>query len=417
VQQAVKSIGDHAISCLVVVEGHRNGDGPPGNGEADDPSAPTPVGILTENDLVQLQALGLDLSSLTVEQVMSSPPICVKPDDALGAVQDLMNRRWVGHVVVTNAKGQLAGVVTETDLTDVLDPLDLYGINAILQKQVRTLRDDRDRLLAGRHFDLKTGFRRGEFRLVYQPQLHLPSGRVQSAEALLRWRSRDHGSVPPAEFIPLAEQSGLIHELGDWILESACRQVLTFQESPFGPISVAVNVSGLQLNQPDFVSRTCRTLDRLGVDPSLIHLELTETALVENFSTTAKTFCDLQQHGIRIAIDDFGTGYASLSYLQHFSFDILKIDRSFIRELHHQPRNQAIVASTVRLSEQLNFDLVAEGVETTCEYDLLAAMGYPIAIQGYVVSPPLEPEAWPGFLTGRAAAASTASGAIHMASP
>jgi len=407
VQEAVKKIGDHSISCVVVVEGLDNGVGHHGAGVSGEADHLKPVGILTENDLLQLQALGQDLGSLLVEQVMSGPPICVKPDDELGAVQDLMNRKWVGHLVVTNAMGHLAGVVTETDLTDVLDPLDLYGINEILQKQVNSLKDDRDRLLARRHFDLKKGFSRGEFRLVYQPQLHLPIGRVHSAEALLRWRSPQHGNVPPAEFIPLAEQSGFILELGDWILERACQQVLTFQNSPHGPISVAVNVSGLQLNQPDFVTRTCRTIDRLGVDPSLIHLELTESVLVENFSTTSEAFRQLQQHGIRIAIDDFGTGYASLSYLQHFSFDILKIDRSFISELHHQPRNQAIVDSIMRLAEHLDFDLVAEGVESQLELDLLEGMVRPIYIQGYYVSPPLETEAWPAFLAGRASADST----------
>lgn len=417
VQEAVKKLGDHAISCVVVV-GRGNVVGKPGDGDPGDADHQKPVGILTENDLLQLQVLEQDLSSLRVEQVMSGPPICVKPDDELGAVQDLMNRKWVGHLVVTNAKGYLAGVVTETDLTDVLDPLDLYGINEILQKQVNSLRDDRDRLLAGRHFDLKKGFSRGEFHLVYQPMLHLPIGRVHSAEALLRWRSQEHGNVSPAEFIPLAEQSGFIFELGDWVLENACQQVLTFQNSPYGPISVAVNVSGLQLNQPDFVSRTCRTLDRLGVDPSLIHLELTESVLVENFSTTSETFRQLQKHGIRIAIDDFGTGYASLSYLQHFSFDILKIDRSFISELHHQPRTQAIVDSIMRLSEHLDFDLVAEGVESHFEQDLLEGMGRPIYIQGYYVSPPLEAEAWPAFLAGRAAtAACSTTSQLSLPSP
>ena len=416
VQEAVKKLGDHAISCVVVV-GLGNVVGHPGDGNSGRADHLKPVGILTESDVLQLQALGQDLSRLRVDQVMSGPPICVKPDDELGAVQDLMNRKWVGHLVVTNAKGHLAGVVTETHLPDVLDPLDLYGINEILQKQVNSLRDDRDRLLAGRHFDLKKGFSRGEFRLVYQPMLHLPIGRVHSAEALLRWSSQEHGNVSPDEFIPLAEQSGFIFELGDWILERACQQVLTFQNSPYGPISVAVNVSGLQLNQPDFVSRTCRTLDRLGVDPSLIHLELTESVLVENFSTTSETFRQLQQHGIRIAIDDFGTGYASLSYLQHFSFDILKIDRSFISELHHQPRNQAIVDSIMRLSEHLDFDLVAEGVESHFELDLLEGMGRPIYIQGYYVSPPLEAEAWPAFLAGRAASAEATTSQRSLPSP
>ena len=414
-QQAVETMGAHAISCLVVVEGNGS-SGPAQDRGAADPAEPLrPVGILTEHDVLQLRALGHDFSSLQVEQVMSGPPICVAPEDELGAVQDLMNRRWVGHLVVTDAEGRLAGIVTETDLTDVLDPLDLCGITEILQKQVHSLREARDRLLADRRLDLKEGFRRGEFRLLYQPQLHLPSGRVEGAEALLRWSSPEHGEVPAATFVPLAEQSGFILELGEWVLEQACRQALAWARSPFGPIHVAVNVSGLQLDQPDFVDRTCGTLARLGVDPSLIHLELTETVLVENFSNTAEAFRQLQHHGIRIAIDDFGTGYASLSYLQHFSFDILKIDGSFISELPRQSRNQAIVTSIVRLAEHLNFQLVAEGVESPAEVALLERMGCPI-IQGYAVSPPLEPEDWPAFLAGRAGS-STASGAIHMASP
>jgi EAL domain-containing protein (putative c-di-GMP-specific phosphodiesterase class I)/CBS domain-containing protein len=414
-QQAVETMGAHAISCLVVVEGSGSSGAAQDRGGAQQVEPMRPVGILTEHDVLQLRALGHDFSSLQVEQVMSGPPICVAPEDELGAVQDLMNRRWVGHVVVTDSSGRLAGIVTETDLTDVLDPLDLCGITEILQKQVHSLREARDRLLADRRLDLGEGFRRGEFRLVYQPQLHLTSARVGSAEALLRWCSPEHCEVPAATFVPLAEQSGFILELGEWVLEQACRQALAWARSPYGPIHMAVNVSGLQLDQSDFVERTCGTLARLGVDPSLIHLELTETVLVENFSNTAEAFRQLQHHGIRIAIDDFGTGYASLSYLQHFSFDILKIDGSFISELPRQSRNQAIVTSIVRLAEHLSFQLVAEGVETPAELALLERMGCPI-IQGYAVSPPLEPEDWPAFLAGRAGS-STASGAIHMASP
>ena len=414
-QQAVETIGAHAISCVVVVEGSGSGGSAQERGGAGPAEPLRPVGILTEHDVLQLRALGHDFDSLLVEQVMSGPPICVAPEDELGTVQDLMNRRWVGHLVVTDGSGRLAGIVTETDLTDVLDPLDLCGITEILQKQVQSLREARDLLLADRRLDLREGFRRGEFRLVYQPQLHLPSGRVESAEALLRWCSREHGEVPPASFIPLAEQSGFILELGEWVLETACRQALAWARSPFGPIQVAVNVSSLQLGQPDFVERTCGTLARLGVDPSLIHLELTETVLVEHFTSTAEAFRQLQHQGIRIAIDDFGTGYASLSYLQHFSFDILKIDRSFISELPRQSRNQAIVTSILRLAEHLHFQLVAEGVETPAELALLERMGCPI-MQGYAVSPPLAEQDWPAFLAGRAGS-STASGAIPMASP
>ncbi|MEA5414099.1 EAL domain-containing protein [Synechococcus sp. BA-132 BA5] len=400
-QQAVKKITDHAISCVVVVEAGA--------------SCLRPVGILTEHDVLQLRALGQDLASLRVEQVMSATPFCVAPSDDLGAVQDMMNSRWLGHLVVVDGTGHLAGIVTETDLTDVLDPLDLYGITEILQKEVQNLREARNRLLADRHLDLRQGFRRGEFRLVYQPQLHLPSGRVQGAEALLRWCSPEHGEVPPSDFIPLAEQDDFIHELGDWLLEAACQQAKAWEHVAGGPISVAVNVSGRQLDQPDFVKRTLEILQQVGVAPDLIHLELTETVLVENFPVTAEAFGQLQQHGIRIAIDDFGTGYASLSYLQHFTLDILKIDRSFITNLHLQPRNQAIVASIVRLAEHLDFQLVAEGVETLSELELLARMGCTV-FQGYAISPPLEKEEWPAFLASRADS-STASGGIHMASP
>jgi len=300
-----------------------------------------------------------------------------------------MQVRRVRRLVVTTPDGVLVGIITETNLTKVLDPLELYGIVEILQKQVFNLTKSRNRLLASRNFDLEEAFQRQEFRLVYQPQLNLEKNRIAGAEALIRWNSKDRGPIPPAEFIPWAEQTYFIVKLGYWILRTACEQAQSWCRLGLGEITVAVNVSSHQLMDPYFVDRTVAIVRETGLPPHCLKLELTESVLVDNLSAAAEQFQRLQEASIQIAIDDFGTGYASLSYLQYFSFDILKIDRSFVHHIDQNYRNQAIVASILRLAHQLNFQVIAEGVETEAERQLLQAQGCP-CIQGYGFSRPLK---------------------------
>ncbi|MDM7954075.1 MAG: EAL domain-containing protein [Cyanobium sp. CZS 25K] len=409
---AVQRLCNRLIGSVVVVD------------PASPSDSPVALGILAEGDVLQLRTLGLDFSLVTVGDVMSTPHLLLHPEDTLGRAHELMSRLHVKHLMVTNSDGSLAGIVSEGDLVSMLDPIDLYGITEILQQQVQTLREARDHLLSHRRLDLEMAFQKSEFRLVYQPQLQLSDSSIRSSEALLRRHSPKHGTIPPAEFIPLAEQTDFICDLGKWALEQACRQTAEWNQQSKRDLSTAVNVSSIQLQRSDFVSQTLDALERTGLEGRLLKLELTESALVENITIAADIFLELQSHGIQIAIDDFGTGYASLAYLQHFSFDILKLDASFISGFDRKPKNQAIVKNVIELAQTLHFQVVAEGVESTAELELLRQLGCHV-VQGYLISRPLEVVDWSGFWqhphaadqgNGRAVS-STASGGIHMASP
>lgn len=388
---AAQRLLSYGISCVVVVQ--------PQPHSLAARSVQLPVGILTERDILHLQALGVDFQATQVQTVMSSPLTTVQTSDGLAVVQEQMRQQKVRRLVVTSPEGELAGIVTETNLTKILDPLELYGIVEILQMQVCNLKASRDRLLADRNFDLEEAFQRQEFRLVYQPQFNLQHQRITGAEALIRWNSPHHGTIPPAEFIPWAEQTCFIVKLGYWILQTACQQAQTWRQLGLGDLTVSVNVSTQQLIDPYFVDRTVEILQETGLDPSRLKLELTESVLVNNLSLAAEQFQRLQAASIQIAIDDFGTGYASLSYLQYFSFDILKIDRTFVQDIDQNLKNQAIVASIVRLAHQLKFQVIAEGVETEAEQHFLRSQNCH-AIQGYHFSPPLEAEVFTEFTQG-----------------
>ena len=356
------------------------------------------MGIITERDIFQFKALGLNLNTVTVSEVMSTPLKHVSPEDTLDKTQEMMQELRIRRLVVTTTEGYLAGIVTESNLTQVLDPVELYGVLEILQLQVCNLSESRDRLLKAQNYDLEMAFDREEFRLVYQPQLDLSSQKIVGAEALLRWHSPDIGHVSPADFIPWAEQTNFIVKLGYWVLEMACQQVLLWRQAGiWDEMSISVNASTRQLMDEHFIERTIEILEQTGLPPQCLKLELTETVLVENVDLIAEKLQQLQEVGVHIAIDDFGTGYASLSYLQHFQFDVLKIDRSFIMEIDRSPKKQTIVNSIVRMADQLDFKVVAEGVETQAEKDYLKDQECHY-IQGYVFCRPLEVKDWSGFV-------------------
>ncbi len=373
------------VSCIVIC-----------SGASIEPEDQIPVGILTEGDLVQLNRLGVDFNSVEAEQVMSTPLTFAQTNDSIGVVLSLMASLHVRRLVIQSQNGTLAGIVTETSLTSVLEPQELYGVMEIMQSTVNHLRVERTKLLLQMDLDLEQGFRNSEFYMVYQPQLNLSSGRVCGAEALIRWQSQSRGSIPPNHFIPLAEESGFIVDLGYWILEQACKQGQTWLQSSIQPISMAVNVSSVQLEDPNFIQRVLEITCETGFPSELLHLELTESVLAENFEGLAKVLDNLQLQGIKIVIDDFGTGFSSLAYLQHFNFNSLKIDRSFVTGIEGKPRNQAIVDSIIQLSSVLSFDVVCEGVETEAELDLLRSKGCHV-IQGYLFSRPLSLVGWADF--------------------
>lgn len=251
--------------------------------------------------------------------------------------------------------------------------------------------------------DLSTAAEKGELRLVYQPLVDIRTNRVLGAEALMRWRSPDRGDVSPGAFIPIAEESGQIEALGDWALREAIRQGEEWDLCA-NDLKLSVNVSGLQL-RPTFVEKVDRLLARSSFAPERLVLELTESGLVDD-DRRIDLMHDLRDLGVTVAIDDFGTGYSSLSYLRSLPIDILKIDRSFINELH-DTRNAAVARTIIELTQSLDLDCVAEGIETLEQLDQLRTLGCGV-VQGYYYAKPMEAEAFPGFISGFAGQAAAA---------
>ena len=215
--------------------------------------------------------------------------------------------------------------------------------------------------------DLRMAIARNELRLVYQPQKGLQDESMTGFEALLRWKHPIRGEISPAVFIPIAEESGTILEIGDWVIKTACREAATWEQ----PLTVAVNVSAVQLYNPDFVQQLHQTLLDTGLSPRRLEIEITETALVRDFNRALTTLRLIKALGIRIAMDDFGTGYSSLSNLRAFPFDKIKIDGSFIKSVNSNEQAATIVRAVLGLGRGLGLPVLAEGVETAAELQFL----------------------------------------------
>lgn len=248
---------------------------------------------------------------------------------------------------------------------------------------------------------LYTALANGEFTLHYQPQIDLISKRVTGTEALLRWDNPVLGSVSPAVFIPIAEEIGMIVPIGEWVLEEACRQNKAWQQQGFEELSVAVNMSSLQLKRPDFVSTVKSILERTSLSPHLLELELTESILVDEQDTIMVKLRELQEMGISISIDDFGTGYSNFLYLKRFSVTKLKIDQSFISEIEREDgESRAIVETMIQFAKTLRMTTVAEGVEEKGQLEILSECGCD-KIQGYYFSKPLSPAAFEAYYSSK----------------
>ena len=247
---------------------------------------------------------------------------------------------------------------------------------------------------------LEDDFRRAidekQFLLHYQAQL-VGENRVTGAEVLVRWQHPQRGMVFPAEFIPLAEETGLIQPLGHWVLETACAQLAIWATRPeMAHLTVAVNVSAHQFRQHDFVDQVLAVLDNTGADPQRLKLELTESLLISNMDTVIEKMFALKARGVGFSLDDFGTGYSSLSYLKRLPLDQLKIDRSFVRDVLSDPNDAAIAKTIIALAKTLGLGVIAEGVETELQRDFLASAGCN-AFQGYLFSRPLPLEGFEAF--------------------
>jgi diguanylate cyclase (GGDEF)-like protein len=239
---------------------------------------------------------------------------------------------------------------------------------------------------------LRAGIERGELTLHYQPQFDARTGRIVAAEALVRWRSPDYGLLPPADFIPLAEESGLIVPLGEWVLRTACGQTRVWQEAGLPELRIAVNVSSHQVHKGGLRDAVERALRDAGLDASRLEIEITESALIGDEPEVVETLSGLRRMGVRIALDDFGTGYSSLSHLVRFPFDALKIDRCFVNEIGAEGQGNAIIAAVVAMAQRLQLTVTAEGVETPEQQEFLRAEGCDL-LQGFLTGRPVEADA------------------------
>lgn len=244
---------------------------------------------------------------------------------------------------------------------------------------------------------LRKAIEENQLEVFYQPKLSLETGRLDAAEALVRWRHPARGMVPPGDFIGLAEETGLIGSIGEIVLREACRQACEWQRQGLAPLRISVNLSVHQLRQGKLVSLVRQVLEETGLEPRYLELELTESQLLDSVEHIISTFQQLRELGVKLAIDDFGTGYSSLSYLKRFPVDYVKIDQAFIRGLGEGTEDAAITQAIIAMAHSLGLKVVAEGVENQAQLDFLKANGCD-EVQGYLISRPLEAEALAALL-------------------
>lgn len=238
---------------------------------------------------------------------------------------------------------------------------------------------------------LRQAIEGGEFLVEYQPQVKADTRTIVSAEALIRWRSPDLGTISPGKFIPLAEETELIIQLGEWVLQTVCRQATEWHQRGVPMSRLAVNLSSVQFRRSDLPKMVRHVLEETGLPATMLDLELTESLLIQNVDEAIAKLNELRSLGVRISIDDFGTGYASLGYLQHFPFDILKLDQCFVRNVDSNPKNAAITIALIQMAHSLGLQVIAEGVETEAEREFLLQNNCDI-MQGYLFGRSLPPQ-------------------------
>lgn len=238
--------------------------------------------------------------------------------------------------------------------------------------------------------ELRKAAETGEFELYYQPRIDIRTGRIVAFEALIRWRHPERGIISPMDFIPLAEETGLIMPIGDWVLKTACEQWKIIRGCNFytGPLALSINISGRQFRQEELASVIEKVIGDSDADPRDIELEITESEIMQDAYTTISTFRKLKDMGLKLSMDDFGTGYSSFNYLKRFPLDMIKIDRTFINGITSTAEDAAIVRAIIAMAHSLKLRVVAEGVETEQQFDFLRELGCD-EMQGYLLSPPV----------------------------
>ena len=243
-----------------------------------------------------------------------------------------------------------------------------------------------------RRMEIETGLRRAlerdEFDLMFQPKVNLETLEIIGAEALLRWDGRDLGPVSPVEFVPVAEESGLIEDIGEWVLRTACAEAVEWRNSGIHPVHMSVNVSARQFLQGDLAALVAKIIGEVGLEPELLDLELTETMVAEGGDSVLSILQDLKDMNISLSIDDFGTGYSSLSRITQMPIDVIKVDRSFVINLPDDSGAVTMAKAIVSMAINLNLDIVAEGVETEMQKGFLNGLGGKVG-QGYLFSKPI----------------------------
>ncbi len=307
--------------------------------------------------------------------------------------------------ITTTTVGIAPFTVGQTEGLDLLRNMHSAAHDGLAAERcVRVFSSEHDAILQ-RRFWLVNAFgaaleSRDQLHLVYQPKVALKGGACAGVEALLRWSHPEAGAIAPGEFIPVIETTSLARATADWVLAAAMRQMAAWRLEGIS-LQVAVNVSAVNLEEPDFCDRVLKLLVRHGLSPSSLAIELTESALMRNPKVAQATLERLARAGVQLAIDDFGTGYSSLSYLQSLPANVVKIDQSFMRNLAHDGRRRALVGTMIKLSHDLGHKVVAEGVETVEVEDFLRAAGCD-EVQGYLHARPLAPNALAEWLAGRA---------------
>jgi len=357
--------------------------------------------------------LGGDEFVVLIEELSEVPEIAASQAEQVGQkLMAALNRPYrlagsehhstpsVGVTLFTAGQGSVEDLLKQADMA-------MYQAKAAGRNSLRFFDPQMQTVVAARaalQGDLHQALQSQQLLIHIQPQLD-QSGWVIGAEALLRWQHPQRGLVSPAEFIPVAEDSGLIHPIGQWVLEAACRQLVDWAGRPaLRNLSLAVNVSVQQFRHPEFVQRVLEVLEYSGVDRHKLKLEITESLLMHDVEDVIAKMVTLRAHGVRFSLDDFGTGYSSLAYLKRLPLDQLKIDASFVRDLLTDPNDAAIVRTIIALARSLGLMAVAEGVETAAQRDALAAEGCTV-YQGYLYSRPLPPAAFIDYVTATAASA------------